>query len=118
LNNSSPSCWGNEPEYYIYTHDTTQTRVKTPYAQQTQLGLQKSIPLHRDLALRFKAEAFNATNTPIFGSASTGSPNISPKRVASVVNPNQPGAWTGYGTIGSTQQNFPRQYQLSLKLQF
>jgi hypothetical protein len=118
LNNSSPSCWGNEPEYYIYTHDTSQTRVKTPWAQQTQLGLQKSIPLHRDLALRFKAEAFNATNTPIFGSASTGSPNISPKRVASVVDPTQPGAWSGYGTIGSTQQNFPRQYQCSLKLQF
>ena len=28
----------------------------------------------------------------------------------------QPGAWSGYGTIGSTQQNFPRQMQLSRKI--
>jgi hypothetical protein len=35
-----------------------------------------------------------------------------------VADPNQPGAWSGYGTIGSTQQNFPRQLQLSLKILF
>lgn len=68
--------------------------------------------------LQFKVEAFNATNTPIFGGPNTGNPEAAPVRVTSVANPNQPGAWSGYGTVGSNQQNFPRQLQLSLKLMF
>jgi hypothetical protein len=118
LNNSTPSNWSSEPEYYTVAHNTTQTKVRTPWAQQTQLGLQKQIPLYRNMGLRFKVEAFNATNTPIFGSPSTSSPTKAPVRVSSVLDANQPGAYTGYGTVGSTEQNFPRQFQLSLKLLF
>lgn len=58
-----------------------------------------------------------ATNTAIFGSPSSDSPQTAPVRT-SVADPNQPGAWSGFGTIGSTQQNFPRQMQMSLKLLF
>jgi hypothetical protein len=118
LNNSNNSCWTSQPQYYVVGHDTTQTKVVTPWAQQTQLGLQKSFPIHENLRLQFKAESFNATNTPIFGSPSTSNPSKAPTRNSSVVDPNQPGAYSGYGTVGNTQQNFPRQYQLSLKLQF
>jgi hypothetical protein len=118
LNNSQSSCWSHTPEYFIYTFDGTTAKVRQPWAQQTQLALGKKFPIREQLNLQFKAEAFNATNTAIFGGPDGGTPEVAPQRVTSVANPNQPGAWQGYGTVGSQQQNFPRQFQLSLKLQF
>ncbi|HEV2710947.1 MAG TPA: TonB-dependent receptor [Edaphobacter sp.] len=118
VNNSQESCWSHTPEYFIYTFDGTQTKVRQPWSQQTQLAISKQFIIREGTSLKFKAEAFNATNTPIFGGPDMGSPEDAPTRVTSVADPNQPGAWRGYGTVGSAQQNFPRQYQLSLKLQF
>jgi hypothetical protein len=118
INNTQESCWSHTPEYFIYTFDGTQTAVRQPWAQQTQLAMSKKFIINGERQLLFKAEAFNATNTPIFGGPNTGSPENAPTRVTSVSNPNQPGAWQGYGTVGSGQQNFPRQYQLSLKFLF
>ena len=118
VNNTQESCWSHTPEYFIHTFDGTQTRVRQPWAQQTQLAMEKKFTIKDETKLQFKAEAFNATNTPIFGGPDMGSPENAPTRVLSVANPNQPGAWQGYGTVGSGQQNFPRQYQLSLKLLF
>ena len=80
--------------------------------------MMKRFQLKEQLNLQFKTEAFNATNTPIFGGASNGNPEVAPTRIESVADPNAPGAWQGYGTVGSTQQNFPRQLQLSLKMEF
>lgn len=118
LNNSQSSCWAHTPEYFIKTFDGTTSKVRQPWAQQTQLGLMKEFPIHENWNLQFKAEAFNATNTPIFGGPNGGTPEVAPTRITSVADPNQPGAWQGYGTVGSLQQNFPRQVQLSLKLKF
>ncbi len=117
-NNSQSTCWANPPEYYIYTFDGTTSKVRQPWSQQTELGMMKKFPLKDQVNLQFKAEAFNATNTPIFGGANGGSPEVAPTRIQSVADPNQPGAWQGYGTVGSTQQNFPRQFQFSLKVEF
>ena len=94
------------------------SRVRSPFSQQTQIGLEKRISLYRESELQFKAEAFNVTNTPIFGGPNTGNVNDPLTRNSQVINPNDPGAWSGYGTIGGTQQNFPRQLQLSLKVLF
>ncbi len=118
LNNSQQSCFSTFPEYTAATKLPITTLVRTPWAQQTALALQKSFPIREGMDLNFKGEAFNVTNTAIFGAPSTGSPEQAISRNTSVADPNQPGAWSGYGTIGSTQQNFPRQIQLSLKLQF
>jgi hypothetical protein len=114
----STSCWSHTPEYYVTPFDGTQQRVRQPWAQQTQLGMEKQFALKNELKLMFKAEAFNITNTPIFGGPDTGSPENAPSRNDSVVDPNQPGAWSGYGTVGSAQQNFPRMMQFTLKLLF
>ena len=94
------------------------TKLRNPYAQQTALGLEKKFALYENTKLQFKAEVFNATNTPIFGGPNSGSPEQAPSRNTSVADPTQPGAWSGYGTIGANQQNFPRQMQLSLKVLF
>ena len=118
LDNSRPSCWQNEPEYYLVTYNATQQVVKQPWAQQTSLSLEKVFSIKEPVKLLFKAEGFNFTNTPIFGGPNTGGPQNPITRITSVANPNQPGAWSGYGTIGSQQQNFPRQFQFTAKLQF
>ena len=84
------------------THQPLVTTLRNPYAQQTALGLEKKFPLTEAAKLQFKAEMFNATNTPIFGGPNAGSPEQAPSRNTSVGDPTQPGAWSGYGTIGST----------------
>ncbi len=118
LNNSDPSCFSSFPEYTAVTQLPITTTIRKPWAQQAQLALEKKFALYENVKLQFKAEAFNLTNTVIFGGPSTGNPNRAITRNTSVADPNQPGAWSGYGTIGSTQQNFPRQLQLSLKALF
>lgn len=118
LNNSNPSCFSTFPEYTAVTQLPITTQLRKPWSQQTQLALQKKFDLYENVKLQFKAEAFNLTNTVIFGGPSMGNPNRAITRNSNVADPNQPGAWSGYGTIGSTQQNFPRQLQLSLKVLF
>lgn len=118
LANSTPECFANRPEYTAITARSRTIAVRTPWAQQTQVGLEKKFPISERVTFQFKAEAFNLTNTPIFGAPSTSSPNRAISRNNSVLDPNQPGAYSGYGTVGSTQQNFPRQIQLSGKIIF
>jgi len=118
LNNSENGCFTTFPEYTAVTQLPRTTLIRNPWAQQTALAMEKKFTIREGTKLQFKAEAFNATNTPIFGGPNTGSPEQAPSRNASVADPNQPGAWSGYGTIGSTQQNFPRQLQLSIKVLF
>jgi len=118
LNNSQTSCWTTFPQYTAVTAKSLSTAVRDPWAQQTALGVEKKFALREGLNLQFKAESFNVTNTPIFGAPSTSNPQTADVRSASVANANQPGAWTGYGTVGSTEQNFPRRVQLSLKVLF
>ncbi len=117
LNNSQPSCWTTFPEYTTITQKSLVTTVRNPWAQQTALGIEKKFAVNERVNVQFKAESFNVTNTPIFGGPNTSSPQTSIART-SVANPNQPGAWSGYGTISSTEQNFPRRVQLSLKVLF
>ncbi|HEX7958486.1 MAG TPA: hypothetical protein VF493_01120, partial [Terriglobales bacterium] len=110
--------------------------IRNYYAPQLSMGLTKQFAIREGLDLQFKAEAFNLTNTPIFtcnnggggsGSNCTGNPTTPVKPVFFTdpktgqqrqIQAGQPGACTGYGCIGSGQQNFPRQLQMSLKMIF
>ena len=113
------SCFESLPSYTTKTQRSRTEAARNPWAQQTSLGMEKNFLITKTTKLQFKAEAFNLTNTPIFSVDSSSSPiqNNGPSRT-SVVDQNAPGAWSGYGTLGSTQQNFPRQIQLALKLLF
>lgn len=125
LNNSAEvssagggSCFQSFPEYTKITQLPRTTAIRAPWAGQTQLGLQKAFQVTESVKFQFKAETFNATNTPQFPGPTTSGVTGTVTRVDSVADPNQPGAWSGYGTIGSTQMNFPRQWQFSGKILF
>jgi hypothetical protein len=117
LNNTNPSCFESFPEYTATTQLPRTEAVRAPWAQQTELGMEKHFHVTNTTNLQFKAEAFNLTNTPIFP-LNSGNANQAISRVSTVPDANAPGAWSGFGTVGSTQQNFPRQIQLSLKYIF
>jgi hypothetical protein len=117
LNNSDPGCFTGFPEYTATTQGPYSVAVRNPWAEQSQVALQKQFGLLENAKLQFRAEAFNLTNTPIFNGPDTNNPGSAIQRVASIPA-NLPGAYTGYGTIGTGTQNSPRQLQLSLKILF
>ncbi|HZY64120.1 MAG TPA: TonB-dependent receptor [Edaphobacter sp.] len=117
LNNSSPQCFTGFPEYTAVTRKPLSIAVRNPWAQQTQLAVQKAFPIAETVKLQFRAEAFNMTNTPIFNGPDTSNPNSLVQRHSNI-EADQPGAYTGYGTVDNNTQNSPRQLQLSLKILF
>jgi hypothetical protein len=97
--------------------------VRAPWAPQLAMAVAKQFLIREDMKLQLKAEAFNLTNTPIFGGPNTANPNTAPQINRDAAGnpralPGDPGYCNGYGCVGNTQQNFPRQIQLSLKLLF
>jgi hypothetical protein len=74
--------------------------IRPPRVPNADLSLFKTFPIHESLRLQFRAEAFNATNSPQLGSPSTSLTS------------------TAAGTVGLTQSNDPRNIQLALRLMF
>jgi hypothetical protein len=74
--------------------------LRPPKVPTADLSLFKAVTLHEHLQLQFRAEAFNATNSPQLGAPNTGL------------------AGTTAGQVGLTQSNDPRNVQLSLRLMF
>jgi hypothetical protein len=70
---------------------------RVPYAD---VSMFKAVALHERVRLQFRAEAFNATNSPQLGSPSTSLTS------------------NGAGAVGLTQSNDPRNIQLALRLMF
>jgi hypothetical protein len=85
-----------------FTHGNTSRTlpdVRNPTSKNLDLSLFKNFRLVEQVILQVRAEAFNLTNTPIFGG---------------------PGTAFGVATFGviSSQGNNPRQIQLGLRLAF
>jgi len=74
--------------------------IRPPKVPNADLSLFKAFTLHENWHLQFRAEAFNATNSPQLGL------------------PNTSLAGTTAGQVGLTQSNDPRNIQLSLRLMF
>ena len=74
--------------------------IRPPKVPNADLSLFKAVALHENWKLQFRAEAFNATNSPQLGSPSTSLTS------------------TAAGTVGLTQSNDPRNIQLALRLMF
>ena len=107
--NNTASCYKARPQYSLRNVPLRFPWIRNPWPVNVDLSLRKRFKLTEGMNLQFRAEAFNATNTPRFPA-----PNTNFQQPARVVN----GIPTGLGTVAPNQQNFPRCFELSLKLLF
>lgn len=104
------SCWSGIPANGLMNLPSNTDVVRTPTVPDVDLSLQKTTAIHDNLTFQLRLDAFNALNSVLFGG-----PNTTPGTPASF----SPGAgWSGFGTVGATQQNFPRILQVGGKLSF
>jgi hypothetical protein len=89
-----------QPAFTLRSHSTRFSNIRTSRPAQIDLSLFKTFTIKEGLALQFRAEAFNFTNTPWFGV-----PNTTPGSAA-------------FGVVTASQVNDQRNVQLALKLIF
>lgn len=85
--------------------------LRSPTVPDLDLTLEKDIPITESKRLQFRVDAFNFTNSPLFGGPDTNTNDGPPRRLAN-------GDWRGFGTVKLFQDNFPRIVQLSMKFIF
>jgi hypothetical protein len=107
---NNPACWQARPQWSRRVMSDRVGWIRTHYVPQLSMAVQKDFHLTEPFKLRFRTEAFNLTNTPIFPGPSTDI--FTPPHELSN------GSWIGLGTVRYDQQNFPRNIQFSLKLLF
>jgi hypothetical protein len=101
--NNDPSCYTQFPANaggFSYLPPRFSGNVNNPAKPQLNLAIEKNTSLGEHYTLKFRAESFNLTNTPIRPGPSTTFPG------------------TTFGVLPASQQNFPRLVQLALKLDF
>jgi len=99
--NNNPKCYQNFPTNAINTAlpPRFSGNVETPTDPQLNVALTKDTILKENVRMQFRAESFNVANTPIPGGPQS----------TSFTSP-------VFGVIPSSQNNFPRNIQLALKL--
>ena len=97
---SEPIVWKVLPPYTLRTLPTRMESVRTARPALLDWSLFKTFSLPSNLKLQVRVEAFNAFNTPWFGSPSTS------------INA------TNFGVVTPTQANDPRNIQIGLRLFF
>jgi hypothetical protein len=86
-------------------------QVRNPTEPDLDLSLMKTFPVWRSATFQLRLDAFNATNSVLFGGPNTN-PGAGPATYT-------PGAgWSGFGTVGPDQQNTPRVLQVQGLFQF
>jgi hypothetical protein len=110
------NCWSQVPNVEGYTwglQSTPQqaTVVRQPTAADFDISLMKTTQIREGKDFILRLDAFNALNSPQFGG-----PDSNPGDGPPVFTPAS--GWSGFGTIGPTQQNFPRILKVSGKITF
>ena len=105
------SCWQGIPAWGLMDLEGTTAQVRNPTIPSLDLSLQKVTPIHESLNFMIRLDAFNAMNSVLFGG-----PNTNPGAGPASFNPTS--GWSGFGTVGAQQQNFPRVLQVSGKITF
>jgi hypothetical protein len=98
--NNTPKCYQSYPLYALRTNPDVFPNIRTPTAPQLNLSIEKNLWIGEKFLLQFRAEAYNATNTPIFPGPDT---NYKDAR---------------FGELPLQQSNFPRYGQVSAKFIF
>lgn len=109
-------CWSKIPNVDGYTWGlqtlpTQDSAVRQPSVADIDLSLLKSTPIHENMTFILRLDAFNSFNSPQFGG-----PDSNPGDGPAVFTPGA--GWSGFGTIGPTQYNFPRILKVSGKITF
>ncbi len=101
--NRTPAEWINTTAFAApppYTYGTMgRNSLRSDWNKDLDMSVFRSFPIHDRAAIEFRAEAFNLTNTPVFGI---------PNNVINAPN---------FGVVTSTA-NSPRELQLALKISF
>jgi hypothetical protein len=110
------NCWSQIPNVDGYTWGlqslpTQDSAVRQPTVADIDLSLMKSTPIFGGINLILRLDAFNSFNSPQFGG-----PDSYPGDGPPVYTPGS--GWSGFGTVGPYQQNFPRILKVSGKISF
>jgi hypothetical protein len=85
--------------------------VRNPTIPTLDLSLQKTTPIRENFNFILRLDAFNAMNNVLFGGPNTN-PGAGPATFSLL------SGWSGFGTVGPQQHNFPRVLQVSGKVTF
>jgi hypothetical protein len=103
LSNPTPALWFNTGAFAVPAAFTFgnmgRNTLRSDWSKNVDLSLFRTFPIREKTRLEFRAEAFNATNTPVWGTPVVNYSNVN------------------FGHVTSTL-NTPRQLQLALKLYF
>ena len=104
-------CWVRLTSYQLQPITSRTAQVRNPTMPNLDLSLQKTTSIGDRLNFDLRLDAFNATNSVLFGG-----PNTNPGAGAATFNPSS--GWSGFGTVPAQQRNFPRILQVSGKISF
>jgi hypothetical protein len=110
------NCWSEVPNvdgftWGLQTLPTQVTEVRQPTVPDFDMSLMKSTPIREKMNFTLRLDAFNSFNSPQFGG-----PDSNPADGPPVYTPGS--GWNGFGTVGPTQQNFPRILKVCGKITF
>jgi hypothetical protein len=118
---TTPACFSSVPHIggSGFTYNTTPgyiNAVRNPTVPNLDLSLQKSFKITERVSFSFRGEAFNSLNSVLLGGPDDN-PNDAP--ASPFLNTTTGKSyWTGFGTVGPTQNNFPRNLRVSGKIIF
>jgi len=120
-NMTSSSCYTSVPHIggSNYTYNTSPgwtTEVRNYTVPNLDLSLEKSFAVTERVSFTLRGEAFNSLNSVLLGG-----PDTTPTDGAASLFTNTTTGktyWTGFGTVGPNQQNFPRNLRVSGKITF
>jgi hypothetical protein len=109
---SDPSaCWQGIPPYGLMNLTGTTEQVRNPTTPDLDLSLEKTVPIWNRVNFTLRLDAFNATNSVLFGGPDTNPGDGAASYTAA-------SHWSGFGTVGPNQQNTPRVLQIQGKVTF
>lgn len=97
---TSSSLWVLQPAGALRTVPNVSQNIRGPIAPQFDIGISRTFQIHENHKFQFRALAYNATNTPLFGL-----PNTDPTSPL-------------FGTVTLTQTNLPREISLNFRYSF
>ena len=118
---ASQSCFQNVPHiggsgFTYNTTPSTTNAVRNPTVPDLDLSVEKDFAITERVKFTLRGEAFNALNSVLLGG-----PDTNPTDGAASLFYNSTTNhyyWTGFGTVGPDQQNFPRNLRVSGKITF